>query len=210
MKEVKNETKKDLILKIALEEFANYGFVAASTNRIAKKAGISKGLIFKYFKSKEKLYFSVFEQLISELYSVVLPKIEVCNDFFDSLIEVTKSKIEYFIVHPLEFKFLEILRNDLENVNSKVFTTEMKKKLIELMMNEEKKSYNTLWEKFSNIKLKDGIDRNFAFEFTFTVLKSYGNLLLNKYSLQKNMEDGMNKILDELKKVIEFIKYGIL
>ncbi len=210
MKRNAKGTKKDLILKKALEEFANYGFVVASTNKIAKKAGVSKGLVFKYFKSKEKLYFSVFEQLIFELHTFVLPKLEVCDDFFDSLIEVTKSKIEYFVANPLAFKFFEILKNELENANSTVFTPEMKTKLIELMVNEEKKSYNILWEKFSNIKLKEGVDRNFAFEFTFTVLKSYSNLLMNKYSLQKNKEEDLNKILDELKNVIKLIKYGIL
>jgi AcrR family transcriptional regulator len=39
----------------ALELFAKEGFAATSTNKIAKKAGVSEGLIFRHFCSKEGL-----------------------------------------------------------------------------------------------------------------------------------------------------------
>ncbi len=39
----------------AVEEFARSGFDAASTNRIAASAGVSKGLVFRHFGSKEGL-----------------------------------------------------------------------------------------------------------------------------------------------------------
>ncbi len=47
--------KKEKILKSALELFANEGVNATSTNSIAKKAGVSEGLIFKHFKNKKAL-----------------------------------------------------------------------------------------------------------------------------------------------------------
>ena len=43
--------KKENILKSALELFANEGVNATSTNRIAIKANVSEGLIFKHFKN---------------------------------------------------------------------------------------------------------------------------------------------------------------
>jgi AcrR family transcriptional regulator len=39
-----------------MEEFSRNTYQKASTNRIVEKAGISKGSLFNYFKSKEKLY----------------------------------------------------------------------------------------------------------------------------------------------------------
>lgn len=51
------ETSKErAILNAAIHEFADKGFEQASTNHIAKQADVSKGLIFHYYASKEKLF----------------------------------------------------------------------------------------------------------------------------------------------------------
>ena len=47
--------KQNLILLSALELFAESGFHATSTNKIAKEAGVSEGLIFRHFGHKEGL-----------------------------------------------------------------------------------------------------------------------------------------------------------
>lgn len=49
------EQKKALIMETALELFATHGYYPTSISMIAKKAGISKGLSYNYFKSKEDL-----------------------------------------------------------------------------------------------------------------------------------------------------------
>ena len=46
---------KKKVLQTALNLFANYGFHATTTAKIAKQAGISEGTIYKYFKSKDDL-----------------------------------------------------------------------------------------------------------------------------------------------------------
>ena len=47
------EEKKQKIYQAALEEFVEHGYQNASTNRITQRAGISKGLLFHYFKNKK-------------------------------------------------------------------------------------------------------------------------------------------------------------
>ena len=49
------EQKRQIILDAALEIFAEEGYYSASIAKIAQKAGISKGLIYNYYKSKEEL-----------------------------------------------------------------------------------------------------------------------------------------------------------
>ncbi len=49
------EARKKQIIQIGMELFANHGFHATSIRQIAKAAGISKGLMYNYFKSKEEL-----------------------------------------------------------------------------------------------------------------------------------------------------------
>ncbi len=59
--------KQDKILSSALELFANEGFNATSTNQIAKKAGVSEGLIFKHFKNKKGLLDALYVQVEGKL-----------------------------------------------------------------------------------------------------------------------------------------------
>jgi AcrR family transcriptional regulator len=47
--------KQQSILKAALELFAREGYHATSTNKVAKTAGVSEGLIFRHFQNKEGL-----------------------------------------------------------------------------------------------------------------------------------------------------------
>lgn len=48
--------KQQLIIDAALCEFAECGYLNASTNRIVASANISKGSLFKYFNNKQSLY----------------------------------------------------------------------------------------------------------------------------------------------------------
>lgn len=53
-KEIRN-AKEELILITALDLFSHNGYHNTSVSTIAKKAGISKGLMYSYFDSKEQL-----------------------------------------------------------------------------------------------------------------------------------------------------------
>jgi len=56
------EYRRLQILQIALELFIKKGFFGASTREISKIAGISSGLMFHYFASKEALYEALIER----------------------------------------------------------------------------------------------------------------------------------------------------
>jgi len=53
--------KKESRLAAALELFANDGYNATSTSKIAKKAGVSEGLIFRHFENKKGLLVALAE-----------------------------------------------------------------------------------------------------------------------------------------------------
>jgi AcrR family transcriptional regulator len=59
--EIRQKSKAN-IMKAALTEFGLHGFEATSIAQIAKRAEVSKGLLYNYFESKENLV----EQLILE------------------------------------------------------------------------------------------------------------------------------------------------
>lgn len=57
-----SEDRRAQVLAAAVEEFARYGYSAASTNRIARRAQVAKGLLFHYFGNKEGLYRAALEE----------------------------------------------------------------------------------------------------------------------------------------------------
>ncbi|MCW0484296.1 TetR/AcrR family transcriptional regulator [Gaoshiqia sediminis] len=61
--------KKKLILDVALELFATNGFHATSISQITKKAGISKGLVYNYFESKNDILEEISHQAFDNIYS---------------------------------------------------------------------------------------------------------------------------------------------
>lgn len=58
------EGRSEDILDAALDEFSTKGFDAARLEDVAKKAGISKGTIYLYFDSKERLFEGVVRRWI--------------------------------------------------------------------------------------------------------------------------------------------------
>ncbi len=67
--------KKQTILLAALELFANEGYDATPTSKIAKKAGVSEGLIFRHFGSKQGLLDALMKEAearLEKLYAAVM------------------------------------------------------------------------------------------------------------------------------------------
>jgi len=61
------EEKTALIMDTALMHFANEGYYATTIDHIAKYAGISKGLMYNYFDSKEELLKAIIQKSITEV-----------------------------------------------------------------------------------------------------------------------------------------------
>ncbi len=60
--QVMQEESRAAILQAASELFAEQGFAHTSVSAIAKRAGISQGLMYNYFASKDELLRAIFER----------------------------------------------------------------------------------------------------------------------------------------------------
>lgn len=85
------KTKKELILEAALVLFAQEGFHATSTAKIAKQAGVSEGLIFRHFGNKNGLLDAI----------LTLGK-ERGLQLFEGILEIpsSKEKLKYILQIP--------------------------------------------------------------------------------------------------------------
>lgn len=95
------EEKQRQILDAAAEVFAREDYKRASTDDIAARAGISKGLLFYYFKNKQSLYLYVADHLRS-LVERHLERghLAAITDFFDMLDYGAAEKLQLFRRQP--------------------------------------------------------------------------------------------------------------
>ena len=66
------EKRTNEILSVAMKVFAKYGFQGADMEKVAAMAGVGKGTVYRYFKSKENLFFSVLEWGMDTLHKKVV------------------------------------------------------------------------------------------------------------------------------------------
>lgn len=59
--------KRDRILKSAAKTFASKGFYHAKISQIARDAGVADGTIYLYFKNKDEILITVFEESVGRI-----------------------------------------------------------------------------------------------------------------------------------------------
>lgn len=102
--------KKELILDAA-EQLMLSGEKEISVNMIAKKAGIAKGGIYYYFKSKEEIIFAVIEKTYKK----------AVHDFIDTVDNgwTSKQKIESLFRNIMKKEFQDNHKNVLRSLHIK-------------------------------------------------------------------------------------------
>ena len=106
------KTSREKILSVALELFAKKGYHAASISQIAKKAKISKGLMYNYFASKEKLLDEIIQEGFNSLAEMkyegkrgIDPEKQL-EEFIDAILDKLYSNFFYWqlylalLIHP--------------------------------------------------------------------------------------------------------------
>jgi AcrR family transcriptional regulator len=61
------QTKRELIVEVAMRHFAEHGYRGARVEDIAAEVGVAKGTVFLHFGNKEGLFLAAFERAVGEL-----------------------------------------------------------------------------------------------------------------------------------------------
>ncbi len=97
--------KRDKIIQVCIEEFGTWGYEKSSTDRIIKRAGISKGGLYEYISSKEELFLYIVEYSYTELYSYLRKRIQeeqapLPKDILERIRLVSSMAIDFYLAHP--------------------------------------------------------------------------------------------------------------
>ena len=146
------EERQDLIRSSAMQEFGEGSFKKTSADSIAKRAGISKGLLFHYFKDKRELYLYLYHYVLNVCMKQYMEKTYDFGetDFFLALEMGHKIKMDMVRRYPGLFRF--VMRTYYER--DSVLSPKLRKGLDSLF---ESTTMNFL-SRMDLHKFKDGVD----------------------------------------------------
>jgi TetR/AcrR family transcriptional regulator len=205
------QEKKDLIIKVAIEEFVKNGYEKASTDVITRRAGISKGILFHYFKSKKNLYLylvNYVKDFLTEIAMEELKKIQ-SDDFFERIEEIVLLKQKLTVQYLQETQFITdafinppvAVRKEMEEIIKKYYETYQGDFLLEHVY---------IKDLIQTEKLREDISADTVIRMTMFIAEQ----LSNKYmALYKNKQiDIINmteSVIRELNDYLKIVKYGI-
>lgn len=193
--------RRNAILNAALKEFSSQGYDNASTNVIAKEAGISKSLMFHYVSSKQELFLVVydyFSDLIKKEYFELMNY--DAKDIFDRLRQSYLLQIKLSEKYPWILEFNKLSRTTNSN--------EVNKELENRTHKEHSSCYPKLFDEIDEAKFRKGLDIEKCKQFIFWSNIGFTNEILDDIKNSEfpvlNYEPFVEKLdgyFDELRKV---------
>lgn len=101
------EERRNAIVNAGFHVFSKHGYKKASTDEIAREAGISKALLFHYFESKKGLFAYLYDYGVEFLADAIGRLHDYDEtDFFEIFANAQGCKIEMLREHPDAMQFL--------------------------------------------------------------------------------------------------------
>ncbi len=126
--------KRERIMRVAREEFANNGFEHTSIQQIAKKSDISVGSVYKYFENKESLFAMIVQDGLSSLEELLLGLASSEDDILIKAEKIIRALLKFSKEKPELVKlycslttggnseFLNELSQRIEAVSASIYT----------------------------------------------------------------------------------------
>lgn len=100
------ENRRRAIIETALNLFIRKGYAATRTADIAREAGMSEGLLFHYFETKEKLYLSLLEIAAQGKDNVFNAPASSPIEFFEA---TAQTVLDYVVREPFAAKLFVLM-----------------------------------------------------------------------------------------------------
>lgn len=198
-----SEEKKKTILDACIQEFADKGYENASTNTMVKAAGISKGILFHYFKNKRGLFIYVLDYCFSTLVEQYNQyPLKETGDIFQRLSEVSVIKLKLTHANPEISKIImDALVNSQEDIRSE----------IERKYNQLSSEYmSAFFQEIDYSKFRSGVNPSKAIEILMLFLKALGDQYLKNYQgKEQDLLQNYDKLVEEYNEYMEILKLGM-
>lgn len=103
------EFRCQTICQAAMRVLARKGFAHATVQEIADEAGVAKGTVYLYFKSREEILDNTMEGAVKELLGRLRAAAEEGGDFSSALERVVSAQLMYFDEHQEFFRLYVVM-----------------------------------------------------------------------------------------------------
>ena len=191
--------KRKIILDAALEEFADYSYEYASTNRIVKKANIGKGMLFYYFISKKELFNYLVEYGLDCIVDDYLNKIDGDEpDFIKRYKQAAIAKMKVYAENPYVFNFCATLYlNEYPELEE-----ELKERIFEIKNN----GFAKMFHNIDKDLFRDDIDSEQVMRLINLTLYGYEMELTNSLKGKKLSSMNFDSEWDEFDELLDLLR----
>jgi AcrR family transcriptional regulator len=119
------ELRENQIKEAALKLFSEKGFYGTTITQIAEAAGLGKGTIYWYWKSKEELAFSLVEDMLSAFLELIEAAREEEGGFEERFAKLLKGVAELYVVEKEHCRLLWKFRADRHYIFDPDYTTKV-------------------------------------------------------------------------------------
>jgi AcrR family transcriptional regulator len=124
------ESRKSAILKAARKLFFEKGFKSVTVESIAKKAELSKGAVYLYFKSKDEIYSQILLNEIDEFHKNITDLFMGEQRASDMLFQLSSIYVDFFLK---ERELFRILMTFMLHANHSNLPEDLQKHIIKSM-----------------------------------------------------------------------------
>ncbi|MGK0270054.1 MAG: TetR/AcrR family transcriptional regulator [Cocleimonas sp.] len=93
---VSPEIRRTELLNAAIKCFSASGYTATTIDHIAKQAGLSKGSIYRFFKSKDDVLLAMLDKYDNDIDKLLLENLSTLEDPLEILRLMIRVTLEYF------------------------------------------------------------------------------------------------------------------
>ena len=203
-----SEEKKNLILRVSMEEFVQNGYYKASTDIITSRAGISKGILFHYFENKKGLFVYLTEYIRGILEQKTRHEMEKLqeDDYFERIKKMMVIKYRIALDYPLETEFAtKALLMPPAEASEEIAALNAKY----MSQYREKSMQDFLYDKKLLEKLPLSVPAEKVIEVSAFILEQLGERYFEKYK-QQGKKENFEEFIKELDFFNTIIKYGVI
>lgn len=193
--------KQKMVLIASLELFSEIGFENTKTNDIAKRANVSEGTVYSFFKTKE----GILNAIVSEFMDEIIPNI--IFEFSDKNFINNYSSFSEFIYTIVKDRLMFIQENllQLKIIFQRILIDkDLVKKIEKIVVDGILQSISSILNYYKKNNIIIDLPNERIVRYLFSLTLSY---MIPQMIIEDNKELDINEVTDE---IVEFLTRALL
>ncbi|WP_314792829.1 TetR/AcrR family transcriptional regulator [Gemella sanguinis] len=193
--------KQQMVLIASLELFSELGFENTKTNDIAKRANVSEGTVYSFFKTKE----GILNAIVSKFMDEIIPNI--IFEFSDKNFINNYSSFSEFIYTIVKDRLIFIQENllQLKIIFQRILIDkDLVKKIEKIVVDGILQSISSILNYYKKNNIIIDLPNERIVRYLFSLTLSY---MIPQMIIEENRELDINEVTDE---IVEFLTRALL